>query len=80
MTSPFSATSSKRAKTALEGLSEALFLGVQDAVNLLAVLLELRVAILHLLDHHIRELRQVRRLQPDTAPCRTARRMIRRIT
>ena len=80
MASPFWAISSKRREPALERLSETLFLGGQDAVNFVPVLLELRIAVLHLFDHDVRELREVRRLEPDAVPCCTARRMIRRMT
>src|SRR5262245_30876687 len=50
-----------------ERLPEALLLGREDAMDVVAVLLQLRIAGLHLLDHDVGEPRQVRRLEPDAA-------------
>ena len=70
----------EQAHAALERLREALLLGGEDAVDLVPVLLELGIAVPHLLDHDVRETREVRRLEPDARACCTARRMMRRMT
>ena len=51
--------------SAREGLAEALFLGGEDAVDLVAMLVELGIAIVHLLDHDVGETSEERRLEPD---------------
>ncbi len=50
---------------ALERLAEALLLGGEHAVDLVAVLDELRIRRAHLLDHDVGEAGQERRLHPD---------------
>src|SRR5207253_3866804 len=57
----------EQAQAASEGLAEALLLSGEDAVDLVAMLLELRIAGAHLPDPHVGEPRQVRRLEPDPA-------------
>ena len=56
----------EQAHAALECLTEALFLGSEDAMDLPAMLVELRVAALHLVDDDVGELREVRLVEPDT--------------
>ena len=50
---------------ALERLAEALLLGREHAVDLVAMLDELRIRLAHLLDHGVGEAGQERRLHPD---------------
>src|SRR5204862_6831052 len=54
-----------QAHAAREGLAEALLLGREDAVDVVAVPLQLRVTRLHLLDHDVGETREIRRLETD---------------
>src|SRR6185437_5906384 len=49
----------------LERLAEPFLLRGQDAMNLVPVLLELRIALFHLLDHNVRETAEVRGLEAD---------------
>ena len=64
----------------LECLAEPFLLRGQDAMDLVPVLLELRIALFHLLDHDVRETGEERRLEADARACCTARRMMRRMT
>ena len=54
---PFSRSFLEQPHAAIESLGEALFLVVQDSVDLFAVCAELRIGLLHLDNDRVRELR-----------------------